>query len=61
MLGVVGPVLTTGVALAAAVVVVANPVIPPRSGVQIPSVQLSAGTGDALCMLDEEFLNAIAP
>ncbi len=59
--GVVGPVLTTGVALAAAVVVVANPVIPPRSDVQIPSVQLSAGTGDALGMLDEEFLNAIAP
>ena len=59
--GVVGPVLTTGVALAAAVVVVANPVIPPRSDVQIPSVQLSAGTGDALGMLYEEFLNAIAP
>lgn len=59
--GVIGPVLTTGVALAAAVVVVANPVIPPRSDVQIPSVQLSAGTGDALAMLDEEFLNAIAP
>lgn len=59
--GVIGPVLTTGVALAAAVVVVANPVIPPRSDVQIPSVQLSAGTGDALGMLDEEFLNAIAP
>ena len=53
MRGVVGPVLTTGVALAAAVVVVANPVIPPRSDVQIPSVQLSAGTGDALGMLDE--------
>ena len=61
MRGVIGPVLTTSVALAAAVVVVANPVIPPRSDVQIPSVQLSAGTGDALGMLDEEFLNAIAP
>ncbi len=59
--GVIGPVLTTGVALAAAAVVVANPVIPPRSDVQIPSVQLSAGTGDALGMLDEEFLKAIAP
>lgn len=59
--GVIGPVLTTGVALAAAAVVVANPVIPPRSDVQIPAVQLSAGTGDALAMLDEEFLNAIAP
>lgn len=61
MRGVIGPVLTTGIALAAAAVVVANPVIPPRSDVQIPAVQLSVGTGDALAMLDEEFLNAIAP
>ena len=59
--GVLGPVLTTGVALSAAAVVLANPVIPPRSDLQIPAVQLSAGTGDALAMLDEEFLDAIAP
>ena len=56
-----GPIFTTGVALTAAGVVVANPVIPPRSDVQIPAVQLSAGAGDALGMLDEDFLNAIAP
>ena len=28
---------------------------------QIPAIQLSAGSGDALGMLDEDFLNAIAP
>lgn len=61
MLGTFGPVLTTGVALAAAAVVVANPVIAPRSDVQVPVFQLSAGSGDALGMLDEDFLNAIAP
>ncbi len=59
--GAFGPILTTGVALAASAVVVANPVVPARSDVQIPAVQLSAGTGDALGMLDEDFLNAIAP
>lgn len=59
--GAFGPILTTGVALAAAAVVVANPVVPPRSDVQIPAVQLSAGSGGALGMLDEDFLNAIAP
>ena len=61
MRGAFGPILTTGVALAASAVVVANPVVPARSDVQIPAVQLSAGTGDALGMLDEDFLNAIAP
>lgn len=61
MRGALGPILTTGVALTAAGVVVANPVIPPRSDVQIPAIQLSAGSGDALGMLDEDFLNAIAP
>ncbi|MCB1290665.1 MAG: hypothetical protein KDB45_03935 [Mycobacterium sp.] len=61
MRGAFGPILTTGVALTAAAVVVANPVVPPRSDVQIPAIQLSAGSGDALGMLDEDFLNAIAP
>lgn len=61
MRGAFGPVLTTGVALAAAAVVVANPVMPSRADVQIPAVQLSAGASDALGMLDEEFLKAIAP
>lgn len=56
-----GPILTTGVALGAAAVVVANPIVAPRADVQIPSVQLSAGTGDAVGMLDQAFLDAIAP
>lgn len=57
----VGPILTTGIALTAAGVVVANPIIAPHSDVQIPAVQLSAGTGDAIGMLDQAFLDAIAP
>lgn len=57
----IGPILTTGVALAAAGVVVANPIIAPRADVQIPAVQLSAGSGDASAMLDQAFLDAIAP
>lgn len=57
----VGPILTTGVALSAAAVIVANPIIAPRSDLQIPAVQLSAGTGDAISMLDKAFLDAIAP
>ena len=56
-----GPILTTGVALTAAGVVVANPIVAPRSDIQIPSVALSAGTGDAISMLDQAFLDAIAP
>lgn len=56
-----GPLLTTGVALAAAGVVVANPVIAPRGDVRIPAVQLSSGSGDAASMLDDGFLDAIAP
>lgn len=61
MRGAIGPILTTGVALAAAGVVVANPIVAPRADVQIPAVQLSAGTGDAAAMLDQAFLDAIAP
>lgn len=57
----IGPILTTGVALAAAGVVVANPVIAPRADLQIPAVQLSADSGDAAAMLDQAFLDAIAP
>lgn len=56
-----GPLLTTGVALAAAGVVVANPVIAPRGDVRIPAVELSSGSGDAASMLDDGFLDAIAP
>lgn len=61
MRGAIGPILTTGVALAAAGVVVANPIVAPRADVQIPAVQLSAGSGDAAGMLDQAFLDAIAP
>lgn len=59
--GAIGPILTTGVALAAAGVVVANPIVAPRSDVQIPAVELSAGSGDPSGMLDQDFLDAIAP
>jgi len=58
--GWIGPLLTTGVALSVAAVVVANPVIPPRADLQIPAVKLS-GTGDAMDMLDNDFLSAIGP
>lgn len=59
MRGVVGPFLTTGVALATAGVVVANPIKAPSADVQIPAVQLSAGSNDAVSMLDQDFLDAI--
>lgn len=61
MPGLLGPILTTGVVLATAAVVVANPVNAPRADVQIPAVGLSSGSGDAVDMLDEDFLRAIAP
>lgn len=60
MPGRIGPLLTTGVALSVAAVVVANPVTAPRADLEVPAVKLS-GTGDALDMLDNDFLNAIAP
>lgn len=56
-----GPILTTGVALAAAGVVVANPIVAPHPDLRIPSVALSAGSDDAVGMLDQSFLDAIAP
>ena len=55
----IGPIVTTGVAMVAAGVVVANPILTPRGDVQIPAVALSAGTADS--MLDKSFLDAIAP
>ncbi|TXI40211.1 MAG: hypothetical protein E6Q56_05555, partial [Mycobacterium sp.] len=39
----------------------ANPIVAPRADIQIPAVQLSAGSGDAAAMLDQAFLDAIAP
>ena len=51
-----------GVALVVAGVVVANPIVAPRSDVQIASVQLSAGTDSSgTGMFDAAFLNAIGP
>lgn len=58
--GRIGPLLTTGVALSVAAVVVANPVMAPRPDVQVPAVKLS-GTGDAMDMLNKDFLSAIGP
>ena len=58
---IVGPILTTGVALAAASVVVANPIVVPRADVQIPAFTLSAGNDETVGMLDPAFLDAIAP
>ena len=58
---VLGPILTTGVALVVAGVVVANPIIAPRADVQIPAVKLSAGNDETGGMLNQTFLDAIAP
>jgi hypothetical protein len=49
------------VALVVAGVVVANPIIAPRADVQIPAVKLSAGNDETGGMLDQAFLDAIAP
>lgn len=56
-----GPIMTTGVVLGTAAVVVANPLGSPRADIQIPAVALSSGSSDALGMLDENFLRALAP
>ena len=56
----IGPILSTGVALVVAGVVVANPVVAPSADVRIPAVALSAGTDPSAGMLDEAFLDSIA-
>lgn len=61
MPGLFGPILTTGVALSAAVVVVTNPVTAPHTDVAIPAAAVSVGTGQAVDMLDENFIKAVAP
>jgi len=58
---VVGPILTTGVSLVTAGIVVANPIMAPRADIAIPAVQLSAGNSETIGMLDQAFLDAIAP
>lgn len=62
-----GPILSAGVALGAAAVVVANPIVVPRADVQIAVSDLpTAVTGDgqrgaAIAMLDEDFIEAVGP
>jgi hypothetical protein len=62
-----GPILTAGVALGAAAVVVSNPVVVPRADVQISARELSATLTDdghreaAIAMLDEDFIRAVGP
>ena len=58
---IIGPILTTGVALVAASVVIANPIVVPRADVQVPAFTLSAGNDETGGMLDPAFLAAIAP
>ncbi len=55
-----GPFLTTGVALVAATVVVANPLTPPSRDMQISTTQLSTSPG-MLTPFDKSLLNAIVP
>jgi hypothetical protein len=54
-----GPVLTTGVALVTAVVVVANPLASPVRDLQISTAQLSTSP-QALIPFDKDLLNSIA-
>lgn len=53
----IGPIVTTGVAIVAAGVVVANPIMTSHGDLKIPNVSLSGDAG----MLDPAFLEAIAP
>lgn len=62
MPGAFGPILTTGVALSAAVVVVTNPVTAPPTDVRIPAAQSQVSkAGQAVDMLDEDFIQAVGP
>ncbi|WP_328359735.1 hypothetical protein OG976_07005 [Mycobacterium sp. NBC_00419] len=54
-----GPILTTGVALVAAAVVVANPVVPPIRDMQISTTQLSTSP-ESLIPFDKSLLNSIS-
>jgi hypothetical protein len=55
-----GPIVTTGIALVGAAVVVANPLVTAPHDVSVPSVRLSAGDGAANGMVDKALLDAIA-
>ena len=63
MPGAFGPILTTGVALSAAVVVVVNPMTAPHADVRIPAAQANVAKagGEAVDMLDEDFIEAVGP
>lgn len=61
MPGAFGPILTTGVALSAAVVVVTNPVTAPHADVRIPAVQVAHTSNHAADMLDDDFIEALGP
>ena len=54
-----GPVLTTGVALVAAAVVVANPIAPPVRDLQISTTELSTSPG-SLIPFDKNLLKSIS-
>ncbi|WP_059017405.1 hypothetical protein [Mycobacterium sp. M26] len=56
----IGTVLTTGVVLVGATVVVANPVLVPQSDVRVPAVELSAGSAGSGGMFDQALIEAIA-
>ena len=56
----IGAIVTTGVALVGATVVVTNPIVAPPADVQVPAVALSAGVGASAAALDQSLLNAIA-
>lgn len=58
---VIGPIMTTGIALVTAAVVVANPITVPHVDIQVPAVRLSSGTDETGGMLDKAFLDAIGP
>jgi hypothetical protein len=54
-----GAIFSTGVALASAAIVVANPVSVPPSDVRVPAVKLSAGSTRSTAALDRALLEAI--
>lgn len=60
MLKAMGPILSTGVVLVTAAVVVANPVAPPVRDISISTTQLSTSP-EALIPFDKALLNSIEP
>lgn len=54
-----GPILTTGVVLCSAAVVVANPVLTQPRDISVPSVQLSVGNAASQSTLEKSLVDAI--